>query len=71
MEPQHADASSAPPPSAAAEAVAAQVWEGCVPVVFAMDPTEVTALHAPRPFYVRPPPSKWSTCAIVLLVADK
>lgn len=60
-----APASDAPQSSAASstvEAVASRVWEGCVPVVFTMDPTEVTALHAPRPFYVRLPCFKSGFC---------
>jgi hypothetical protein len=29
-----------------------RVWAGRLPVVFSLDPNEVTTLHAPRPFYV-------------------
>lgn len=29
-----------------------RVWAGRIPVVFSLDPNEVTTLHAPRPFYV-------------------
>ena len=29
-----------------------RVWAGRIPVVFSLDPHEVTTLHAPRPFYV-------------------
>ncbi|TDH67516.1 hypothetical protein CCR75_009648 [Bremia lactucae] len=32
-----------------------RVWAGRLPVVFSLDPNEVTTLHAPRPFYAMVP----------------
>ncbi|CEG38053.1 hypothetical protein F442_18406 [Plasmopara halstedii] len=32
-----------------------RVWDGRIPVVFTLDPNEVTTLHAPRPFYAMVP----------------
>lgn len=32
-----------------------RVWAGRIPVVFSLDPNEVTTLHAPRPFYAMVP----------------
>ncbi|TYZ67566.1 hypothetical protein PybrP1_001350 [[Pythium] brassicae (nom. inval.)] len=32
-----------------------RLWHGCVPVVFSLHPSEVTTLHAPRPFYAMVP----------------
>jgi hypothetical protein len=28
------------------------LWRGKIPVIFTLDPSEVTTLHPPRPFYV-------------------
>lgn len=36
------------------ELVHERLWHGRIPVVFSLHPSEVTTLHAPRPFYVRP-----------------
>lgn len=46
----------------AAAAVDQRLWHGCVPVVFSLHPSEVTTLHAPRPFYV--------SSSIVLLLRE-
>lgn len=40
--------------SVAASALDQRLWHGHIPVVFSLHPSEVTTLHAPRPFYVRP-----------------
>ncbi|CAH0493702.1 unnamed protein product [Peronospora farinosa] len=38
-----------------AETLKQHVWAGRIPVVFCLDPKEVTTLHAPRPFYAMLP----------------
>uniref|UniRef100_A0AAV1TQX4 Autophagy protein 5 n=1 Tax=Peronospora matthiolae TaxID=2874970 RepID=A0AAV1TQX4_9STRA len=42
-------------PSASETLLKQRVWAGRIPVVFSLDPNEVTTLHAPRPFYAMVP----------------
>uniref|UniRef100_K3WW13 Autophagy protein 5 n=1 Tax=Globisporangium ultimum (strain ATCC 200006 / CBS 805.95 / DAOM BR144) TaxID=431595 RepID=K3WW13_GLOUD len=36
-------------------AIEQKLWSGCIPVVFSLHASEVTTLHAPRPFYAMIP----------------
>lgn len=44
---------AAPAESSIGASIDQRLWYGRVPVVFSLHPSEVTTLHAPRPFYVR------------------
>ncbi|KAI9920149.1 hypothetical protein PsorP6_015464 [Peronosclerospora sorghi] len=46
---------SSPPPSSSETLLKQRLWAGRIPVVFCLDPNEVTTLHAPRPFYAMVP----------------
>ncbi len=39
-------------------AIRNSVWQGEIPVVFHLNPDEVTSLQSPEPYYVYPPPKK-------------
>lgn len=46
-----------------------KIWYGRIPVVFSLHPSEVTTLHAPRPFYVSFFPSAccFASCVCVTM----
>lgn len=49
---RYASARAAAPAESPAASIDQRLWHGRVPVVFSLHPSEVTTLHAPRPFYV-------------------